>query len=153
MAKNSAGLIMYRIRNGIIEVLLVHPGGPFWARKDTGAWSIVKGEIEEKEDALTAARREFAEETGIDPGGPFSELGSIRQKGGKTVQAWCFEGNFNPRDLKSNTFEMEWPPHSGHKACFPENDRAEFYSLDEAREKINPGQIPLLKELDRLLSR
>src|ERR1041385_3728553 len=147
MAKISAGLVMYRVRDGQIEVLLVHPGGPFWRNKDEGAWSIPKGEIDEGEEPLTAAKREFAEETAVQPAGPFVELGSIKQKSGKLVHAWAFEGDLDPGQIKSNTFSMEWPPRSGKMAEFPEIDRAEFFDMEQARKKINPAQIPLIQKL------
>jgi predicted NUDIX family NTP pyrophosphohydrolase len=141
---------MFRRRAGALEVLLVHPGGPFWAKKDLGAWTIPKGEIAEGEDELAAARREFEEETGIVPKGPFHLLGSVSQKAGKIVHAWAFEGDCDPAGVRSNTFEMEWPPRSGQRRVFPEVDRAGWLSLAAAREKINPGQAPLLDALAAL---
>lgn len=144
MAKTSAGLLMYRRHGGHLEVLLVHPGGPFWRHRDAGAWSIPKGELDDAEDPLEAARREFEEETGLRPEGPFLELPAVRQKAGKVVHAWAFEGDWDPARLRSNTFEIEWPPKSGKTAEFPEVDRAEFFDLATAREKINAGQAPLL---------
>src|SRR5438874_474058 len=141
MPKISAGLLMYRKRNAELEFLLVHPGGPFWRKKDAGAWTIPKGEIEEGEEALAAAKREFAEELGIKAEGEFIELTPIRQKGGKSVRAWAFEGDCDSERIKSNTFTMEWPPRSGRSAEFPEVDRAGFFSLGQAREKINPAQV------------
>jgi len=129
----------------------VHPGGPFWAKKDAGAWSIPKGEVAEGEELLATARREVAEELGFAVNGAFLPLGEVKQKGGKTVYAWAVEGECDPATCKSNTFKMEWPPRSGKWAEFPEVDRAEFFSLAAAREKINPGQAPLLDELERLL--
>jgi predicted NUDIX family NTP pyrophosphohydrolase len=149
MPKTSAGILLYRIRNGALEFLLVHPGGPFWKNKDAGAWTIPKGEIADNEDALAAAKREFEEELGFKPGGPFIELTPIKQKAGKTVHAWAFEGDCDPSQIKSNTFSMEWPPKSGKQAEFPEVDRAEFFNLEAAKSKINPAQIPLLEELQR----
>ena len=139
---------MFRKRNGALEVLLVHPGGPFWRNKDAGAWTIPKGEIAEGEDFLARARTEFQEELGFAPSADLIELGSVKQKGGKTVHAWAFEGHL-PNDFKlaSNTFEMEWPPRSGHTQAFPEIDRAEFFTIDEAKRKINSAQIPLLERL------
>jgi len=151
MAKESAGLLMYRIRAGRPEVLLVHPGGPFFAGMDEGAWTIPKGEIEEGEDHLAAARREFEEETGLRPEGHFVSLGSITQKGGKIVQAWAFEGDAEPGTVRSNTFRMEWPPRSGAHVEFAEVDRAGFFDFDEAKRKINPAQVPLLEALERLV--
>lgn len=149
MSRKSAGLLLFRRRAGQLEVLLVHPGGPFWARKDEGAWSIPKGEIEETEDPLAAARREVREETGASPAGQFSALTPIRQAGGKVVHAWAVEGDFDPATLASNTFEMEWPPRSGRQQAFPEVDRAAWFVLDVARRKILKGQLPLLDELAR----
>ncbi len=139
---------MYRRRGGRLEVLLAHPGGPFWARRDEGVWSIPKGEIEPGEDRLTAARREFEEETGVRPEGPFLELPDIRQKAGKIVHAWAFEGDCDPADVRSNTFPLEFPPGSGRILEVPEIDRAEFFSPDVARRKINPAQVPLIDALE-----
>ena len=149
MAKRSAGILMYRRREGELQVFLGHPGGPFWSRKDAGAWSIPKGEIDEGEDPLAAAKREFAEETGLRPDGELVALAPIRQKGGKVVLAWAIEGDCDARAIKSNIFSMEWPPKSGKMAEFPEIDRAEWFSLDEARRRINPGQLPLIEELQK----
>lgn len=151
MPKISAGLLLYRIRNDTLEFLLVHPGGPFWKNKDAGAWTIPKGEIAEGEEPLNAAIREFREELGFAPIGPFIELTPIKQKGGKTVQAWAFAGDCDPAHIKSNTFSMEWPPRSGRQAEFPEVDRAEFFNFEHAKVKINSAQIPLLEELQRRL--
>ena len=148
MAKKSAGLVMYRIRGGALEVLLVHLGGPFWAKKDAGAWFIPKGEIEPGEDELAAAQREFEEETGFKPSRPFIALGSVKQKGGKVVTAWAFEGDCDPAALKSNTFKMEWPPRSGKEREFPEVDRAAFFTIEAAREKVHPAEFALLQRLD-----
>jgi predicted NUDIX family NTP pyrophosphohydrolase len=150
MAKQSAGLLMVRGRGASLEVLLAHPGGPLWAHKDAGAWTIPKGEIDAGEAPLAAACREFSEETGFVPAGPYIALTPIRQRSGKLVHAWAFVGDCQPARLQSNTFTMEWPPHSGQIAAFPEVDRAAFFSLAAAREKINPGQIALLDELERL---
>lgn len=148
MSKQSAGLLMYRIRSGTIEVLLVHPGGPFWKNKDAGAWSIPKGELNEGEDALATAQREFQEEIGLTPTGPFRPLGSIKQKGGKTVDAWAFEGDSDPSTIRCSTnVQIEWPPRSGKTISFPEIDRAEFFSIPEAAKKINPAQLQLLTSL------
>ena len=147
MAKTSAGLLMYRVRDGGVEVFLVHPGGPFWAKKDAGAWSIPKGEHGENEEPLAAARREFAEETGIVPEGEFAELGAVRQGGGQVVTAWAFEGDCDPAAIRSNVFTLEWPPRSGQTREFPEVDRAEWFSLDTAAEKILKGQLPFLQRL------
>jgi predicted NUDIX family NTP pyrophosphohydrolase len=143
----SAGILLYRFRDGRLEVLLAHPGGPFWARRDAGAWTIPKGEVAQGEEPLSAARREFEEETGYRPPGPFVALTPVRQRSGKRVQAWASPGDFDPRCLRSSTFEMEWPPRSGRTAEFPEVDRAAFFSLDEAREKLNPAQTAWLDEL------
>ena len=144
----SAGLLMFRRKNHALEVLLVHPGGPFWKNKDDGAWSVPKGEAEPGEDLVTRARIEFEEELGFKPGGESIPLGSIKQAGGKTVHAWAFEGDLpQPFELKCNTFEIEWPPRSGQMREFPEIDRAEFFSEDIARRKINPAQIPFLDRL------
>ena len=153
MAKKSAGLVMYRIRGGALEVLLVHLGGPLWAKKDAGAWFVPKGEIEPGEDELTAARREFEEETGFKPVGPFLTLGSVRHKSGKTVTAWAFEGDCDPAALRSNTFTMEWPPRSGKHHEFPEVDRAAWFTIEAAREKIHPAEFELLDRLGRHLER
>jgi predicted NUDIX family NTP pyrophosphohydrolase len=147
MAKKSAGLLLYRHTVGGIEVLLVHPGGPFWARKDDGAWSISKGEIVDGEDPLAAARREFEEETGMRPSGEFTALQPVRQPGGKLVYAWAVCADFDPASLKSNTFTIEWPPRSGRQAEFPEVDRAGWFGLEEARRKILKGQVNLLEQL------
>lgn len=148
MKRPSAGVLMYRRRGGGIEVLLVHPGGPFWAGKDAGAWSIPKGEFDAAEDAEAAARREFAEELGVEPAGALIPLGSIRQKNGKQVHAWAVEGDFDCPTIRSNTFRMEWPPKSGLMAEFPEVDRAEWFDVESARVKMHAGQPALL---DRLL--
>lgn len=151
MPKISAGLLMYRVCNGAIEVLLVHPGGPFWRNKDKGAWSIPKGEIEADEDALSAAQREFQEETGIQPRGPFIPLESVTLKSRKVVQAWAFEGDCDPAAIKSNTFTLEWPPKSGKMQEVPEIDKAAFWRLNEARLKINPAQVAFLDRLEKAL--
>ncbi len=150
--KVSAGLLPFRRRGGRIEVMLVHPGGPFFARREYGVWSIAKGEIDPGEDALAAAVREFREETGFEPHGPYVSLGSARQHAGKIVQAWAFEGDYDVSKLESNTFTMEWPPGSGRTAAFPEVDRAAWFDLDEARRRIVPGQRPLLDALERILT-
>jgi predicted NUDIX family NTP pyrophosphohydrolase len=151
MPKNSAGLIMYRVRGGKIEVLLVHPGGPFWAKKDVGAWFIPKGEVKPDEDLFVAAKREFTEETGLKPEGKFLELGSVKHKSGKVVTAWAFEGDCEPGSLKSNTFTIEWPPKSGKQKEFPEVDRAAFYAVEAAREKMHPAEFEFLTRLGELL--
>jgi predicted NUDIX family NTP pyrophosphohydrolase len=149
MAKVSAGLIMYRRRAEHLEVLLVHPGGPLWARKDAGAWSIPKGELDDGEDALAAAKREFEEETGIRPSGEFVPLQAITQKSGKIVHAWAFSGDCDPSAIRSNAFTMEWPPRSGKQREFPEVDRAEFFEIEEAKRRINPAQAALISELQQ----
>lgn len=150
MAKISAGMLMYRKHNGELQVLLVHPGGPLWAKKDLGVWSIPKGEIDPGEDPLSAAQREFEEETGVKISGRFIPLSSVKLKNGKVVQAWAVEGDCDPEAIKSNTFSMEWPPKSGRQREFPEIDRAAWFGIGEAKEKINEGQVPLLEELLRL---
>jgi predicted NUDIX family NTP pyrophosphohydrolase len=152
MAKLSAGLLMYRLRGGRAEVLLVHPGGPFWKNKDQGAWSLPKGEAAAGQDLLEVARREFEEETGIRPSGSLFELEPVKQKGGKVVHAWAFEGDCDPSAIRSNTFTMEWPPRSGRQAEFPEVDRAAFFDLETAGRKINPAQAALLDQLKRRLN-
>lgn len=146
----SAGLVMYRRRNGRLEFFLAHPGGPFSRTKDEGHWTIPKGEPDPGEALLDVAKREFKEETGIEPHGPYIELGSIRQKGGKVVFAWAFEGD-GDAPVRSNTFKMEWPPKSGKLCDFPEVDRAEFFPLEEARRKIKETQFPLLERLTAAL--
>jgi predicted NUDIX family NTP pyrophosphohydrolase len=150
-AKRSAGILLHRNKNGAREVLLVHPGGPFWAKKDAGAWSIPKGEYEDGEDARACALREFGEELGAPPPeGELVDLGEVRQKGGKVVTAWALEGDADAASITSNTFTMEWPPRSGQTKEFPEIDRAGWFALDTARDKILPAQAPLL---DRLAER
>jgi predicted NUDIX family NTP pyrophosphohydrolase len=148
MAKRSAGILLYRGAHGAREVLLVHPGGPFWARKDAGAWSIPKGEHDDGEDPRACALREFEEETGA-PLSPAElvELGSVKQKGGKTVSAWAAEGDLDAGSVHSNTFTMEWPPRSGRTAEFPEIDRAEWFGIEDAREKLVPAQTEFLDRL------
>ncbi len=148
--KISAGILLYRFRERKLEVLLAHPGGPFFARKDEGSWSIPKGEVEEGEPLLEAAVREFDEEIGLRPGGEFLLLGSVKQKSGKEVHAWAVSGDWTGASPPSNTFSMVWPPGSGKVVEFPEIDRAEFFGLDEARKKINPAQAAFL---DRLAER
>lgn len=148
MPKTSAGLLLFRRGPAGPEVLLVHPGGPFWRARDLGAWSIPKGEIGPEEDPLAAARREFREETGFEPSGPAVSLGQLRQPGGKLVHAWALEGDADPDALSSNTFSMEWPRGSGRLETFPEVDRAEWFGLAEARCRILPGQAPFLDVLE-----
>jgi predicted NUDIX family NTP pyrophosphohydrolase len=147
MEKVSAGLLMYRVREGQLEFLLAHPGGPFWKDRDLGAWTIPKGEIQPKEEPLAAARREFEEEVGIKAEGNFITLTPIVQKSGKRVHAWAFEGDCDPTQIKSNSFRMEWPPKSGRFQACPEVDRACFFRMPEARRKINSAQVALLEEL------
>lgn len=151
MAKQSAGLLMHRRRAGRLEVFLVHPGGPFWKNRDAGAWSIPKGEFGEGEDPLAAARREFAEETGFGAEGNFVALAPITQAGGKVVHAWAVQGDLDPEKIKSNTFTLEWPPKSGQEQEFPEVDRAGWFGIEEAKEKINRAQVGLLTELEARL--
>jgi predicted NUDIX family NTP pyrophosphohydrolase len=150
--RTSAGLLLHRHRDGELEVLLVHPGGPFWARKDAGAWSVPKGEYEPTEDPRAAARREFAEELGSPPPeGPALDLGEVAQKGGKRVRAWAVAGDLDVTTVVSNTFEMEWPPRSGRRQTFPECDRAEWFGLDAAAAKLLGAQRPFLDRLRRAL--
>lgn len=151
MSATSAGMMMYRRRGGRIEVLLVHPGGPFWRNRDLGAWSIPKGEYEAGEEPLEAARREFQEELGQRPGGKAHFLGEIRQGGGKRVAAFAAAGDLDTAALTSNHFEIEWPPRSGQRQRFPEVDRAEWFPLPLARGKILAGQRPLLERLEALV--
>lgn len=151
--KTSAGLLLYRDAAGRLEVLLVHPGGPFWAKKDAGAWSIPKGEIGEGEDPLAAAKREFEEETGTRPTGEAVALESRRQAGGKLVHVWAIRGDLDPGAVKSTTFSLEWPPRSGRRQEFPEVDRAAWFTVDEARAKILKGQAPFLDDLERIAGR
>jgi predicted NUDIX family NTP pyrophosphohydrolase len=151
--KESAGLLMYRLRNSTVEVFLVHPGGPYWAKKDLGAWSIPKGECSEKEERLSAAKREFREETGFLPEGNFIALTPIKQPGGKIVHAWAVRGDCDAKTIVSNTFSMEWPPRSGKYQEFPEVDRAEWFTIDVAKEKILKGQVSLLEELVQILEK
>ena len=153
MPKRSAGILMYRQPLAGLELLLVHPGGPFWAKKDWGAWSIPKGEYSEGEDPLTVAKREFEEETGARPEGEFRGLGKFVQAGRKIVTAWAVEGDFDPATLKSNEFELEWPPRSGRKASFPEVDRAEWFSPAAARRKILPAQSEFIARLVTAIAR
>jgi predicted NUDIX family NTP pyrophosphohydrolase len=148
----SAGIVLYRLRDGVPEVLLVHPGGPFWAKKDNGVWSIPKGEHGEDEDPRATALREFEEETGAaPPPGALADLGTVRLKSGKRVAAWAVEGDLDPETIHSNTFEMEWPPRSGRSQEFPEIDRAGWFGLETAREKLNPAQGAFLDRLRELL--
>ncbi|HEY3394969.1 MAG TPA: NUDIX domain-containing protein [Lacipirellulaceae bacterium] len=148
MPKQSAGLLVYRRRNGQLEVFLVHPGGPFWQHKDQGAWSIPKGEFAPDDDPLEAAKREFHEETGFRGEGPFQALQPLKQPSGKVVHAWLMEGDFDPREVCSNTFKLEWPRNSRKFIDVPEVDRAGWFPLEVAREKILPGQRPFLDQLE-----
>ena len=152
MPRISAGLLMYRFRGGELQVLLAHPGGPLFRSKDDGHWTIPKGEVGPGEDLLEAARREFREETGVPPTGPFVALTPITQKGGKVVHAWAFEGTCDPAAIISNTFTMEWPPRSGRRVAFPEIDRADFFDVAAARQKLKAAQVPLVEELAQLVS-
>ncbi len=151
MAKHSAGLLMYRHRHGVLEVFLAHPGGPFWAGKDLGSWSIPKGEYGPDEAPLDAARREFGEETACPAAGDLLPLTPLRQPSGKLIAAWAFQGDCDPEASRSNTFSLEWPPGSGRQVEFPEVDRAAWFCLEEAKEKINPGQVGFIEELQRIL--
>ena len=151
-AKQSAGLLLYRWGEDGLELLLAHPGGPFWAKKDLGAWSIPKGEFMEGEDALTAARREFTEEIGTRVDGETLALTPLKQPSRKVIHAFAVEHDLNVDKITSNTFEMEWPPKSGKKAAFPEVDRAQWFALEEARKRVQPGQLPILDELARRLN-
>ncbi|MDI3471299.1 MAG: MutT-like protein [Pseudolabrys sp.] len=152
MTKTSAGLLLWRYKTSDVQVLLVHPGGPFWAGKDNGAWSIPKGEYDAGEDPLTAAQREFGEELGAQAPQHATPLGEIKQKGGKVVTGFAAQGDFDVSALRSNSFEMEWPPHSGRRQAFPEVDRAQWFGLAEARNKINSAQCALLDRLDALIT-
>jgi predicted NUDIX family NTP pyrophosphohydrolase len=153
MPKQSAGLLMYRYRDGILEVFLAHPGGPFWAKKDLGAWTIPKGEYGPDETPLAAARREFGEETACPSAGELLPLTPLKQPSGKVVTAWAFQGDCDAAATRSNTFSLEWPPGSGHRQDFPEVDRAAWFPLEEAKAKILRGQLGFLEELERVLSR
>ena len=152
MLKISAGLLMYRVREGELEFLLAHPGGPFWKSRDAGAWTIPKGEIQQGEEPLAAAQREFEEEIGLKAEGSFTELRPITQKGGKIVHAWAFEGDCDTTHIHSNAFQMEWPPHSGKFETCPEVDEARFFRMAEAREKINTAQVAFLEQVRQRLN-
>lgn len=143
---------MYRRRGDAVEVFLVHPGGPYWAKKDKGAWTVPKGEYDQNEDALAAARREFEEETGIQPSGEMEELGTVKQKSGKVIRAWAFAGNCDPAQMKSNTCEIEWPPRTGRYITIPEVDAGRWFGLEEARAYIREEQRALLDALNRLVA-
>ena len=151
--RTSAGIVLWRSRQGRLEVLLAHQGGPFWAKKDLGHWTIPKGEAEPGEELVAVARREFAEETGTKvPDGPLVELGEIRQKSGKLVLGWAAEGDLDPSTAVSNTFDLEWPPHSGVVRSFPEIDRVEWFELGEARRRLKAAQVPFLDRLESALA-
>ena len=150
MPRISAGLLMYRIKDGAIQVLLAHPGGPYFKNKDEGFWTIPKGEPELTEELLVAAQREFEEETGIRPTGPFIPLNPIKQKGGKIVHAWAFNGDCNPNAIKCNTCTIEWPPRSGRQMKIPEIDRVEFFDLGAAKKKIKAGQEAFIDEIEAI---
>jgi predicted NUDIX family NTP pyrophosphohydrolase len=151
--RTSAGIVLWRSRQGRLEVLLAHQGGPFWAKKDLGHWTIPKGEAEPGEELVAVARREFAEETGTKvPDGPLVELGEIRQKSGKLVLGWAAEGDLDPSTAVSNTFDLEWPPHSGVVRAFPEIDRVEWFELGEARRRLKAAQVPFLDRLESALA-
>ena len=147
MRRASAGLLLYRRAAAGLQVMLVHPGGPYWARKDDGAWSIPKGEIEPGEEAIAAARREFEEETGASVSGEFVPLPPVKLRSGKVIHAWAVQADFDPAALRSNLFSMEWPPRSGEQREFPEADRAAWFGVERARVKIHPGQAPLIDSL------
>ena len=151
MKKKSAGLLMYHWKEEEIEVLLVHPGGPYWSNKDKGAWSIPKGELSPDENSLEVAKREFTEETGFPVSGEFKELSPVKQKSGKVVYAWAIEGYIDASKIKSNTFRIEWPPLSEQQEVFPEVNKAKWFSLEQAKEKINGAQVALLDELKSIL--
>ena len=152
--KRSAGLLMFRRANGgELQVLLAHPGGPFWRNKDEGAWTIPKGEYDDAEEPLAAARREFTEETGFEALPPFASLGEIVQRSGKRILAWAVAGDRDPAQLRSNTFEVEWPPRSGRRQSYPEVDRVAWFALSEARRKMNPAQAELLDRLAAAVQR
>lgn len=158
MPLKSAGILFYRFQNKVLQVLLVHPGGPYWIGKEKGAWSIPKGEFQNDEDPLHAAKRETYEETGININDlsnalqSFISLNPVKQKGGKIIYAWAVNADVNISKINSNEFETEWPPKSGKKKSFPEVDQAKWMNLEEAKEKINPGQVPLVSELEEMIS-
>jgi predicted NUDIX family NTP pyrophosphohydrolase len=149
MPKKSAGLVLYRVRKNSLEVMLIHPGGPFWAKKDDGAWSIPKGEFQDDEQPLTAAIREFEEETGHSVSGDFLQLSPVKQSGGKTVYPFALKQDFDTSKLMSNLFSMEWPPKSGKQVSFPEVDKAAWFDLETGCKKINKYQVPILQELEK----
>jgi predicted NUDIX family NTP pyrophosphohydrolase len=153
MPEVSVGILIYRWRKKVLEVFLIHPGGPFWKNKDAGAWSIPKGILDPGEDPLEGAQREFYEETGFDVPGDLIPLAAVKAYAGKTIRAWAGEGDYDPGKIRSNVFSMEWPPHSGTRREFPEIDRAAWFGIEEAHEKMHRGQVPLLDELVGILSR
>jgi predicted NUDIX family NTP pyrophosphohydrolase len=151
--KKTAGILLYRLQDSGLEVFLVHPGGPFWTNKDSGAWSVPKGELEEDEDPLDAAKREFQEETGFSVAGNFVALTPLKQRSGKLVYAWAVKADCDPDAIKSNVFSMEWPPRSGKRQEFPEVDRAGWFKIEVAQDKILPGQLGFLEELERTVTK
>lgn len=153
MQKKSAGILLYRFRSKLLEVLLVHPGGPFWIKKDLGSWSIPKGEFEANEDPLDAAKREMEEETGIKVNADVMMLTPVKQKSGKIILAWASQQDVDTNQITSNSFEMEWPPKSGKKKLFPEIDKACWFNTDEAKKKIIVGQLPFITELESILKK
>ena len=153
MAKQSAGIVAYRKAGGKYEILLVHPGGPYWAKKDLHSWSIPKGEFEAEEEPFEAAKREFREETGFEIEGKFIDLDPVKQAGGKIIHSWAVEAHIDTSRIKSNNFEMEWPPKSGNYKEFPEVDKAGWFSLKRAKEKIIRGQLPFLEQLEKKLGK
>ena len=153
MGKQSAGILLYRKQDNQLQIFLVHPGGPFFKNKDLGAWSIPKGEFLDNEDALSAAKREFEEETGSAVEGKFTPLNPVTLKSGKKIQAWAIEGNLDHEKVSSNTFEIEWPPKSGKKQSFPEVDRGGWFISAEAKLKVNPAQVDLIEELEKIINR
>lgn len=152
MPITSAGILLYRLHEGVPQVLLAHPGGPFWRRRDAGAWMLPKGELIPGEEAEACARREFEEELGVPAVGALIALGRLRQRGGKWIEAYALEGDLDPATVRSNLFEIEWPPHSGQRASFPEIDRVAWFTLAQARQKILPSQAPLLDRLEAMLA-
>jgi len=147
----SAGLLMYRFTRGVLQVFLIHPGGPFWSNRDLGSWSIPKGVVGTSEDTVSAAKREFMEETGMEASGLMIPLNPLKQRSGKVVYAWAFRGDGDPSQLRSNTFTMEWPPRSGKLQEFPEADRADWFDIGEAKSRILPGQLGFLVQLEAIL--
>jgi len=152
MSKKSAGILLYRFTNKVIEFFLIHPGGPFFIKKDLGGWSVPKGEFDESENSFDAAIREFKEEVGVDLSGKAITLSPIKQKGGKEVFAWAMKGDLDPQNILSNTFTIEWPPKSGKFRDYPEVDKGDWFDYDAAKQKINPAQIPFIEELIKKLN-